>query len=90
MSPEPAGWKACATRSADILVCGFGRLSSRPSLTHFLLQPLSERRRLCHQTVHPQVVGSWERGLQAASAWGSQRIWRIQPKQGNERHRSAV
>ena len=21
MSPEPAGWKACATRSADILVC---------------------------------------------------------------------
>src|SRR6266542_4678118 len=34
MSPEPAGWKACATRSADILVCGFGRLSSRPSLTH--------------------------------------------------------
>jgi len=40
--------------------------------------------------VHPRVVGSWERGLQAASTWASQRIWRIQPKPGNERHRSAV
>src|ERR1041385_8750006 len=35
MSPAPAGWKACATRNADILVCGFGRLSSR--LSHPLL-----------------------------------------------------
>src|SRR5580765_4135275 len=40
--------------------------------------------------VHPQIVGSWERGLQAASAWARQRIWRVQPTPGNERHRSAV
>jgi len=24
---------------------------------------------------HPQVVGSWERGLQAASAWARPRFW---------------
>jgi len=41
-------------------------------------------------TVHSQVVGSWERGLQAASAWASQRISRILPRPGNELQRSAV
>ena len=30
-----AGWKACATRSEDILIRGFGRLSCRAFLTHF-------------------------------------------------------
>ena len=30
---------ATASRSADILVCGFGRLSSRSSLTHFQSHP---------------------------------------------------
>src|SRR5437899_12992342 len=30
-----------ALRGADILVCGFGRLSSRPSLTHFNHTPRS-------------------------------------------------
>src|SRR5438552_2543664 len=47
MSPEPAGWKACATSGADILVCGFGRLSSRPSLTTFNHNQIFHSLRIC-------------------------------------------
>src|SRR6185295_1341483 len=42
------------------------------------------------QLVHPRVVGSWERGLQAAPAGTSEGLWNVQPKPGIERHRSAV
>jgi len=47
MSPEPAGWKACATSGADILVCRFGRLSSRPSLTTFDHNQIFRSLRIC-------------------------------------------
>src|SRR5580765_5134997 len=50
----------------------------------------SERLGATTHPVHPQVVGSRERGLQSASARASQRIWTIQPKPGKGRHRSAV
>jgi hypothetical protein len=92
--PSPAGAKANNSESeraksffAGSDAAAWGKCSRCP-LGNQVCQRIE--RRPCSNPVHPRVVGSWERGLQAASARASQGIWNIQPKPGSERHRSAV